>query len=524
MITLLFAALLLTPAQDPETAATSPLAGAPLPAGAFRLRDKDQIEKSSVILKAVAKDVPVAQVEVLLWAGDYSGDKGAALRADLGKSLEKESYSWKDAKAEEKFDGNDVYVSSAAKAGRRLLGVWLSSKDGALFVWGEVAVPAAAESAFGNVLYPVPKGWKVASSADDGVTLVPVDPLPEEKLFLLLLAGRDYAGSLARDAAALWTEVCTAMGVTGSPWPSEKSEPRRSFKGWDYVRYGTTVKKDGADLYLAVTFIHVGGRLERVAVISNLVSPPYRETPTNNPRYTGVLQGFPFTLKFKNHPEPELKTPLLTGDGIVGLWVGIALRVGGTGRASWDGSYAAFYSNGMALFSSRLPTGSFESMNPYHQAEESPRWWGTWTFADGRGTLKMPYGEIPLEAKGADLVLTTMKTPHTYQRIAPVDGARLDGTWTMAANPGDKIPTITFREDGTFSDDGALKVLEHNLYRLYGIAAKPGDGTYEVRNFTMLFRYADGREFSAACLDLPKGNSKPAAFSLGFNQDPLKRR
>jgi len=163
-------------------------------------------------------------------------------------------------------------------------------------------------------------------------------------------------------------------------------------------------------------------------------------------------------------------------------------------------------------------------MNPYHQAEESPRWWGTWTFADGRGVLKMPYGEIPLEAKAADLVLTTMKTPHTYQRIAPVDGALLDGTWTMAANPGDKIPKITFRQDGTFSDDGALKVLEHNLYRLYGIAASPGDGTYEVKNFTMLFHYADGREFSAACLDLQKGKTQPSSFNLGFNQDPLNRQ
>jgi len=521
MVKLLLAALLLCPAQEPESAATSPLAGAALPAGAYRLRDKDQIEKSSVILKAVAKDVPVAKVEVLLWAGDYSGDKGAALRADLGKALEKESYAWKDAKAEEKFDGNDVYLSSATKADRRLVGVWLSSKDGALFVWGEVA---AAEPTFGNVVYSVPKGWKLASAAADGVTFVPVDPLPEEKLFLLLLAGRDYGGSLARDAGTLWTEVCTEMGVTGAPWSSEKSDARRSFKGWDYIRYGTTVKKGDADLYLAVTFIHVGGRLERVAAVSNLVSPPHRETPTNNPRYSPTLQGFPFTLKFKNHPEPELKTPLLTGDGIVGLWVGISLRVSGTGRATWDGSYAAFYSNGLALFSSRLPTNSFQPMNPYHQAEESPRWWGTWTFADGRGVLKMPYGEIPLEAKAADLVLTTMKTPHTYQRIAPVDGARLDGTWTMSANPGDKIPKITFREDGTFSDDGALKVLEHHLYRLYGIAAKPGDGTYEVKNFTMLFHYADGREFSAACLDLQKGNPQPASFNLGVNQDPLKRQ
>ncbi|HLF94865.1 MAG TPA: hypothetical protein VJB14_15470, partial [Planctomycetota bacterium] len=104
-------------------------------------------------------------------------------------------------------------------------------------------------------------------------------------------------------------------------------------------------------------------------------------------------------------------------------------------------------------------------------------------------------------------------------------GARFDGTWTLSAIEG-KVPSITFTADGRFTDDGALKVLEHNLYRLYGVAAKPGAGTYQVKNHTVLFHYSDGREFGAAFagMDWKKEETRPATLTLGFNQDTLTRR
>lgn len=524
MIHLILLALSFT-AQDAESAPSSKLTGAALPAGALRLVDKEAIEKTAALLKVFYKDAGLARVEVLLWAGDFTGEKGAALRKQMGQAHEKEGFAWKDAFSDQKFEGQDVVLSSATRPKRRCLGMWIASAEGAILVWGEE--PATPETAFENVIYAPPKGWKVQTAAD-GVTLIPHDLLPEEKLFVLILPGREFQGSLAESAEALWTDTCRAFEVTGRAWSSEKTDVRRSFKGWDYISTGTTVRKGETDLFLSVHFIQVGGRLERVAVLTNWVSPPYRESPATSPRYDKALRAFVFGLKFKNHPEPVLPAPLLTGDGIVGVWEGIALQVSGrTGRAEWKGHTAAFYSNGLALFTSRLPTDAFEGMDPYLQRETSPRWWGTYTYDEkiGRGVLKMLYGEIPIEMKGSDLVLTTNKTPHTYIKMPSVDGARFDGTWTLSAHEG-KVPSITFTPDGRFTDDGALKVLEHNLYRLYGVAAKPGAGTYEVKNHTVLFHYSDGREFGAAFagMDWKKEETRPAKLTLGFNQDTLQRR
>src|SRR5262245_20550429 len=90
--------LLLASAPDAEVAATSKLTGAELPAGTYRLLNKDQVDKSSVILKVFTKDAALANVEVLLWEGDYSGEKGDPLRAQMGKAVEKAGFGWKDAK------------------------------------------------------------------------------------------------------------------------------------------------------------------------------------------------------------------------------------------------------------------------------------------------------------------------------------------------------------------------------------------------------------------------------------------
>jgi hypothetical protein len=187
---------------------------------------------------------------------------------------------------------------------------------------------------------------------------------------------------------------------------------------------------------------------------------------------------------------------------------------------------AVFYSNGMVFFSAKLQTFLFEGMDPYVAREVTPAWWGTYTFANGRGSIKLPSGEIPIELLGDKLAVTRMKTTHRYERLDSVDGMRWDGTYAFKAEADGKVPAITFAKDGTFTDDGAIKVLEHSLYALYSTGDKSGRGTYDVKNHTVLFRYADGRTFTCAYLGLlaKKGEMSPATLTLGFNHDTLTRK
>lgn len=525
---LLLACLFLGPLlQDSEDAPASKLTSTALPRGAKRALTPATIEQSAGFLKAFHPDAALGPVEVLLWSGDYSGEKGTKVRGDTGRALKAAGFDHADAPSDRKIEGREIFLCTVTKAARRIRGVWISTNEGALLVWGEepAAPPPPAAGTFGNVLYTPPKGWTVQAAADS-VTLTPHDLTGAEKLFVLLLPGRDYAVKLGDDVPALWKEVCENFQVEGNFWPSEKSEVARSFRGWDYVHIDTTVKQKGAELSLHVYFIHVGGRLERAAILTNWVNQPYKESPARSPKYQDLLQNFVFGLRFKNHEEPALPVPGLKGDGIVGVWTGLSMGTSGsTGRMEWKGTTAAFYTGGLALFTPKLPASAFDGMNPWVQREQARRLWGTWTFEGGRGVLKMPYAEIPIVQDGQDLILTTGKTEHRYRRAREVDGARIDGTYGLLEHNG-KVPAITFTEDGGFSDDGAVKVLEHGGYQTYSTGDKPGKGTYEVKNWTLLLHYADGREFSTVFLGAgyQKSDPRPASLMLSFNHDDLKRR
>jgi hypothetical protein len=524
MRTLSLLALLLCP-QDTESAATSKATEAALPPGALRFLQKDTVEQSAALLKALYKDFTLKNIEVLIWPGDYSGGKGAALRRQTDGLLEKAGYVCKESINDQKIEGREGFVCSAVKPDRRVFGMWISSAEAAMLIWGEDASGSGGgEAVFENVIYATPKGWTVAAAAS-GVTLTPPDLLPDEKLFVLILPGREFKGDLKESAQALWTEACGGFQVDGGKL-THAVDVYQSLKGWSYFRYTSEVRPATGRLLLSVTFIRVGDRLERAAVLTNYVSAPYFESPIHNPKYERVIDWFIFGLKFRNHVEPKLAEGRLTGEGIVGVWMGVSMAfVARTGNLEWNGTTAAFYSNGQVFYNTKLQTFLFEGVNPILAREVTPRWWGSWTFDQGSGTMKMLYGDIAMELKGEALVLTTSKTPHKFVRLAPVDGARLEGTYAFTEHNG-KIPKITFSGDGRFTDDGALNVLEHCLYKLYATTRKPGEGTYEVKNYTILFHYADGREFTAAFLGLTytKGDRTPAALTLGFNDDTLKRQ
>lgn len=133
--------------------------------------------------------------------------------------------------------------------------------------------------------------------------------------------------------------------------------------------------------------------------------------------------------------------------------------------------------------------------------------------------------ELPVAVDGETIVLTTSKTDHQYIRLDNVDGARLDGTYVLSEYLG-KLQEITFTADGRFRDEGAVAILEHNTYKTDGIGQKPREGTDEIKNYTLLLRYSDGREFTAAFLGLgyKKTKTKPAAINLTYSHDELKRR
>ena len=184
-----------------------------------------------------------------------------------------------------------------------------------------------------------------------------------------------------------------------------------------------------------------------------------------------------------------------------------------------------FFSNGQAYFGKHFPVEGLDELNTWVAAENNRRDWGTYTFNNGKGVLKLPYGDIPLRMDNNKLVITTNKTDHVVIKLNPVDGSKFNGTYIMSEAYG-IIPALSFTSDGKFIDNGAVRILYHEYTDCLNEALMPGPGTYEIKNNSLIFSYADGRKIKTAITGsgFDKNNSSPATLTLSFNEDVMKRQ
>ena len=129
------------------------------------------------------------------------------------------------------------------------------------------------------------------------------------------------------------------------------------------------------------------------------------------------------------------------------------------------------------------------------------------------------------------LIITTNKTDHAFIKENSVDGARFNGTYAMSSKTflGTETgitPLISFTADGKFTDNGALKIVNHEYVDCLNACKDPGSGTYEIKNYSVIFNYSDGRKVRIAFLgtDYDKSNSSPPTLSMSFNEDPMTRQ
>lgn len=169
----------------------------------------------------------------------------------------------------------------------------------------------------------------------------------------------------------------------------------------------------------------------------------------------------------------------------------------------------------------------FEGLERDADALLTPSYWGTYSFDGESGRIEFQYrgkDKFPLVLLGDKLTITTTGTPHKFARLDPVDEARLQGSYGIDLPTGEK-PTLSFTKEARFTDRGLLKHMNHWIYP-YRLSDQPGEGTYEIKNFTIIFHYDDGRRFqlSFSGLGYTKGDLSPAELRLGIEDQVVTRR
>ncbi len=192
---------------------------------------------------------------------------------------------------------------------------------------------------------------------------------------------------------------------------------------------------------------------------------------------------------------------LLNGNGITGVWV-IYSKPDITQNLQWN--WFVFFNNGRSL--QNLPNGGFYNLpngSYYDVTRNTPDYWpvGSYTINNGNGKNKkrddVSYQETIQLTKPNQLSINGTN----YFKCINVNGQKLNGSFTSYANPSDpqlntlaygEKPVITFTKDGKFNDEGLF-----NTYLFDGAtnpaAAKPGNGSYELKDYSIILKYVDGR-------------------------------
>jgi hypothetical protein len=192
---------------------------------------------------------------------------------------------------------------------------------------------------------------------------------------------------------------------------------------------------------------------------------------------------------------------LLNGNGITGVWV-IYNKPDITRNLQWN--WFVFFNNGKSL--QNLPIGGFYNLSNgayYDETKNTPEYWpvGSYTFTNGIGKNKknadVAYQETLKLTSPNQLSINSA----SYFKCTNVTGQKLNGSFTSYANANDpqlktlaygEKPVIAFTKDGKFNDEGLF-----NTYLFDGAtnptAAKPGSGTYELKDYSIIFKYDDGR-------------------------------
>lgn len=396
----------------------------------------------------------------------------------------------------------------------------------------------------GTMKYAVPKGWNI-TKYPDGDIITPVDLPKGEFLELWVQPAMNFSGSMEEALKKSYDETAAKLSATkmnevnGGNYGAVT--PKISFKGWEYIRCSGGIHLGGGEYPpeygLDIFLIKINGRFEQVAVIKSRNNCNFsRYYPSEKLKYYNDIENFLFSLQFTDWKEPVIKAATVKGDGVIGVWQGIAMSVGMAKPGAELGvefkvKQLIFFSNGQAFFGTNFPTEGLDELNTWMKAEVNRRDWGTYSFSNGKGVLRLPYAEVPLKLENNKLVITTNKTDHGFIKTNTVDGAKFNGTYALssknfAGEETGKTPLINFTTDGRFTDNGAMKILYHQYVDCLNAGIDPGAGTYEVKNYSVTFNYADGRKIKIAFIGTgyEKNNLSPATLTLSFNEDVLRKQ
>ena len=394
----------------------------------------------------------------------------------------------------------------------------------------EVTEPRERASGFELTL---PKGWKRQDDPAQGIALFPADLSPGT-CGVVVLPARETPSSNEEHHQQMWAVLAANATPLEKPTVSEKGlfrSTRARMRGADgklawLILYTAKRGATAETLFFAAAderhFERHGAEAD--ALVSG-ISFPGAAAPGSSPR-SGAWKPTPVPAKKGDVEMTGLWIQGSTGlqygyDGggsfgtrvrsrveVLGLWRnGIAFRGAHDAPITPDG--LLLVQEGLAVIDAAAVASQ-----PRFQDDRFGRW------TEKEGVVSIPVlrdGGLTLTRRDRNF---TDQAGGTWIWLAPVDGARIDGTFIAAKTVAAPEMKLTLHEDGAFA-------AENVMHAAGGPSNNPefpgtGKGTYEFRKWSLILRFDGG--FAQALRFYGSGDGLADAKGLVLNGWDFVRR
>jgi hypothetical protein len=332
------------------------------------------------------------------------------------------------------------------------------------------------------------------------------------------------SGNAERDFSSEWNDV---VGKSFSAGSAPRSIAGQSRAGLKFCEGGAQVKQqNGEPSYVRLLVFPAGQRRLSLMLVATNEKALQARQPELQSFVDGLRLASPSATTAKTAEPVGAGAAPRPGAGISGVWMGFKTYVGDyEPHPRWY----TFYDDGQVF--EDIPRAGLAGFNREASKADSGQknYWGRYTFAGGAGSITKPgvaYPEV-LQSEGADKL--KVDSFHFY-RCQEVNGLRLQGAWTSMANPNDPAldrfpagqkPVFRFSSDGKFSDEGVFATFLKSGDTRQDVA---GTGVYEVRDFTLILRFSDGRVKQLAITAMLGANAAASNDTLFISRSAFHKK
>jgi len=381
----------------------------------------------------------------------------------------------------------------------------------------------AQTQTFDAVSFTPPPGWAAAQDHDH-VMFTFIDSAARTYVMLAVYNSTPGSSDAEKDFSSEWNEL---VGKSFSAGNAPRSMAGQSRAGLKFREGSAQVRQqNGEPSHVRLLVFPAGQR--RFSVM--LVATNEKALEARQP----AVQSFLESLRLAS-PSAAAARPAepvggsaapRPGNGITGVWMGFKTY---TGDYEPHPRWYTFYDDGQ-VFEDVPRTGLAGFNREASKADSGQKsYWGRYTFTNGAGSIAKPGVNYPeaLQSEGADRL--KIDSFHFY-RCQEVNGLRLQGAWTSLANPNDPAldrfpagqrPVFRFTSDGKFSDEGVFATFLKSGDPRQDAA---GTGVYEVRDFTLILRFSDGRVKQLAITAMLGANAATSNDMLFIARSAFRKR